>query len=26
MIQINPSRDLAFRNQFKNLVYQAVIH
>lgn len=25
MIQINPSRDIAFRQQFKNLVYQALI-
>jgi len=26
MIQIRPSRDIPFRQQFKNLVYQAVIH
>ena len=25
MIQIRPSRDIAFRQQFKNLVYQALI-
>ena len=25
MIQIRPSRDIAYRNQFKNLVYQALI-
>ena len=25
MIQIRPSRDIAFRNQFKKLVYQALI-
>ena len=26
MVQINPSRDIPFRQQFKNLVYQSVTH
>ena len=26
MIQMRPSRDLAYRQQFKNLVYQALIN